>query len=90
MNERVRELARRVVGKNKNDVGSISLFDEQIEQFAELIVRECSKTAANFSFENKRIHPDIDPRNMPDANRMVYHATCQCVAMEIKHYFGVK
>jgi hypothetical protein len=41
MNERVRELARRVVGKNKNDVGSISLFDEQIEQFAELIVREC-------------------------------------------------
>jgi hypothetical protein len=41
MNERVRELARRVVGKNKNDVSSISLFDEQIEQFAELIVQEC-------------------------------------------------
>lgn len=41
MNERIRELARRVVGKNKNDVGSISLFDEQIEKFAELIVREC-------------------------------------------------
>jgi hypothetical protein len=41
MNERIRELARRVVGKNKNDVGSISLFNEQIDQFAELIVQEC-------------------------------------------------
>jgi len=41
MNERIRELARRVVGKNKNDVGSISLFDEQIDQFAKLIVKEC-------------------------------------------------
>jgi superfamily I DNA and/or RNA helicase len=38
MNERIREIARRVVGKNKNDVGSISLFDEQIEHFAELLI----------------------------------------------------
>jgi hypothetical protein len=41
MNERIRELARRVVGKRKDDVASISLFDEQIEQFAELIIAEC-------------------------------------------------
>lgn len=41
MNNRIFELARRVVGKNKNDVGSISLFDEQIDQFAKLIVKEC-------------------------------------------------
>jgi hypothetical protein len=41
MNERIRELARRVVGKHRNDVSSISLFDEQIEKFAELIVQEC-------------------------------------------------
>ena len=43
MNERIQELARRVVGKHRNDVDSISLFDEQIEKFAELIVRECRK-----------------------------------------------
>ena len=43
MNERIQELARRVVGKRKDDVASISLFDEQIEQFAELIVRECAQ-----------------------------------------------
>ena len=45
MNERIRELARRVVGKNKNDVDSISLFDEQIDQFAKLIVKECMSIA---------------------------------------------
>ena len=43
MNERILELARRVVGKRKDDVESISLFDEQIEKFAELIARECIK-----------------------------------------------
>jgi hypothetical protein len=44
-----------------------------------------------FSMENKRIHPDIDPKDMPDANRMVYHSTCQCVAQEIReHVFGVE
>ena len=48
MNERIRELARRVVGKHRNDVSSISLFDEQIEKFAELIVRECSGIVQNY------------------------------------------
>jgi hypothetical protein len=44
MNERIRELARRVVGKNKNDVNSISLFDEQIDHFAELILTDVVET----------------------------------------------
>jgi hypothetical protein len=61
-----------------------------LEKFAELIVRECAHTAAMFSLENKRIHPDIDPRNMPEANRTVYHSTCQSVANEIKQHFGVE
>ena len=41
MNERARELARRVVGKHRSDVASISLFDEQIDQFAEMLIKEC-------------------------------------------------
>jgi hypothetical protein len=53
MNERFLELARRVVGKHRNDVSSISLFDQQIEQFAELTIRACAELAAgkpaNFS-----------------------------------------
>ena len=41
MNSRARELARRAVGRRKDDVESISLFGEQIEAFAELLIREC-------------------------------------------------
>ena len=66
------------------------MFEDEVVKFAELIVRECASTAAYFSIENKRIHPDIDPREMPDANRMVYHSTCQCVANEIKEHFEVE
>jgi hypothetical protein len=61
--------------------------ETDLEKFAESIVQECARTAAYFSIENKRIHPDIDPREMPDANRMVYHATCQSVAEEIRLTF---
>lgn len=49
MNERIKELARRVVGKHRNDVSSISLFDEQIEKFAELIMRECCQFENSYS-----------------------------------------
>jgi hypothetical protein len=49
MNERIRELARRVVGKNKNDVDSISLFDDQIDQFTKLIVQECAEISENYA-----------------------------------------
>ena len=65
------------------------LRDFDYRMFAELIVRECARTASMFSVENKRIHPDIDPKDMPLANQMVYHSTCQCVAQEIKERFGV-
>jgi hypothetical protein len=75
MNERVRELARRVVGKNKNDVGSISLFDEQIEQFAELIVRECARIVPNTDLE------DVDGGDS---------AVLRAASDQIKEHFGVK
>ena len=66
------------------------LRDFDYRMFAELIVRECARTASMFSVENKRIHPDIDPKDMPLANQMVYHSTCQYVAQEIKELFGVE
>jgi hypothetical protein len=75
MNERIRELARRVVGKNKNDVGSISMFNEQIDQFAELIVKECID----------QISVNHDPNSDWDWEVSRGHA----IAI-IKEHFGVK
>ena len=87
MNERIRELMIQCEKKYCQDHDD---YFYDMEKFAELIVRECAHTAAMFSMENKRIHPDIDPRNMPSANQMVYHSTCQSIANEIKEHFGVE
>lgn len=86
MNEQTKSLAMQYAHKMGN---SVLHNAEHMEAFAELIVRECARTASMFSIENKRIHPDIDPRNMPEANQVVYHSTCQAVAFEIKEHFGV-
>jgi hypothetical protein len=61
-----------------------------IEKLAELIVKECASVAFRFSIDNKRIHPDINSKDMPEANQMVYHSTCQVVGFEIREHFGVE
>lgn len=100
MNERIHQLAEQasetinyridpLTFKHVDDhTGPYSRVEFNREKFAELIVQECARVASRFSIDNKRIHPDIDPRNMPEANRMVYHATCQSVAEEIRAHFG--
>ena len=88
MNERIKELIKQH-GINIT-IDGLGYGEGNVERLAELIVRECATTAAMFSMENKRIHPDIDPRDMPEANQMVYHSTCQSVAYAIKEHFGVE
>ena len=100
MNERIRELAEQADSYAKAEYekwtptadfsGVPHIRNIFNKKFAELIVQECAKTAAMFSMENKRIHPDIDPCDMPKANQMVYHSTCQSVAYAIKEHFGVE
>ena len=43
MNERIRQLAEQVVGPSRLHGGDFALMsNEQVEKFAELIVRECA------------------------------------------------
>ena len=90
MNERIQKLVDQVSIPHQAGDNYRMVSDQELEKFAELIVQECARTASMFSVENKRIHPDIDPKDMPLANQMVYHSTCQCVAQEIKELFGVE
>ena len=78
MNERIRELARRVVGKHRNDTGSISLFDEQIEKFAELIIRESALTLYRHAIK------DYDAGYNHEAKVM------QLAGDIVKQHFGVE
>jgi hypothetical protein len=97
MNERIRELAKeaKLTTELWNNPEPFVIYKEDVnypgglEKFAELIIKECASVSSMFSIENKSIHPDIDPKAMPMANRVVYHSTCQCVAKEIKEHFGV-
>jgi hypothetical protein len=89
MNERIREIAKQVPNWNCNGV-FLGPYEKSLEKFAELIVRECAEIAFQFSMENKRIHPNIDPTTMPEANQMIYHSTCQAVGYEIREHFGVE
>ena len=90
MNERIQKLVDQVSIPHQAGDNYRMVSDQELEKFAELIVQECARTASMFSVENKRIHPDIDPKDMPLANQMVYHSTCQYVAQEIKELFGVE
>ena len=82
MNERILELARRVVGKRKDDVESISLFDEQIEKFAELIVRECAEL-----IDNK---VTITAAQTYDEVFVAKFDTKELCAKQIREHFGVE
>lgn len=90
MNKRIKELAEQSGFYYHDRTGFICPAECDPAKFAELIIQECASIAGTFSVENKRIHPDLDPRNMSDANRVVYHSTCQSVATEIKEHFGVE
>lgn len=49
MNERIEELAIRVVGPSRLHGGEFALFgNKDVEKFAELIVRECAQVASDW------------------------------------------
>lgn len=49
--QRIMEFARRVVGKKKNDIESVSLVGEQIEQFAKMVWDEAYQKGSNDGYE---------------------------------------
>ena len=91
MNKQIQELMNQARAQYRNqDLPHEQGLIAYSEKFAELIVRECAEIAFQFSMENKRIHPNIDPTTMPEANQSVYHSTCQAVGYEIREHFGVE
>jgi len=50
------ELAKKVIHKHQWDVGTLSLYDEQIEKFAELIVKECADKCLAMAYVNPGPH----------------------------------
>jgi len=87
MNERIRELVKQAGGhisiRNlmSNPVQhreSIELWDDRIEKFAELIVRECINGIAN------------DTANYEGVGMMSYYQGVQDAVKSIRKHFGVE
>jgi hypothetical protein len=79
MNERIKELAREA-GAVFTDVHAVSLLDDEIEKFAELIVRECMKVAV---FKDSGYMHTADVAGYMAAGRST-------AARMIKEHFGVE
>jgi len=45
MNERIKELAEQVGSTHKQNLGVYQFYTDELEKFAELIVRECAEVA---------------------------------------------
>jgi len=53
MNERIKQLAEQVVGPSRLHGGEFALFgDQQVEQFATLIINECASLAEDGFFDD--------------------------------------
>ena len=78
MNERITKIVIETLGKegviDSRAFGHWALSDDQLEKFAELIVRECAITVID----------GCEMRNAEDVKRAEYHAK------RIKQHFGVE
>jgi hypothetical protein len=75
MNERIRQLVEQA-GAVFTDVHAVSLLDDEIEKFAELIVRECMKICKD--------HPSIIFKNEWDAD-----VVSPDIVSRLESHFGV-
>jgi len=80
MNERIRKLAEQA-GAVFTDVHAVSLLDDEIEKFAELIVKECAGIADGLS----KLYPRTDVGFDVGYTMGTTRAT-----KEIKEHFGVE
>jgi len=74
MNERIRELAEQAGSTHKQNLGVYQFYSDELEKFAELIVRECVA-----------ICQDVDGEDSIEAK-----SGRQDCAVEIREHFGVE
>lgn len=78
MNERIKQLAEQAGSTHKQSLGVYQFFPDELQEFAELIVRECAEVAQDFvTLENNKLVETIhiSPWHLQD---------------KIKEHFGVE
>ena len=75
MNERIRELALQAGSTHKQNLGVYQFYTDELEKFAELIVRECADICNKIYFDRYPDAEDFERSEEGDA---------------IKQHFGVE
>jgi hypothetical protein len=77
MNDRIKELAEQVGSTHKQNLGVYQFYTDELEKFAELIVRQCMKIC--------QAHPSIIFKNEWDAD-----VVSPDIVSRLESHFGVK
>ena len=62
MNERIRELAEQAGSTHKQNLGVYQFYTDELEKFAELIVRECARVADQWVNDEDNGHNLVSDR----------------------------
>ena len=83
MNERIRELAEQAGSTHKQSLGVYQFYTDELEKFAELIVKECIQTLRDNT-------PVVDEHDsVEDWDRGYIRGMVDC-EHHIKEHFGVE
>lgn len=55
MNERIRELAEQAGSTHKQSLGVYQFYTDELEKFAELIVKECVEVSRQYNFHERSL-----------------------------------
>ena len=78
MNERIKELAEQAGSTHKQSLGVYQFYSEELEKFAELIVRECADVLV------------AEMNRLDGLDRVVSAQTMDTAQILIKQHFGVE
>jgi len=85
MNERIRELAEQAGSTHKQNLGVYQFYTEELEKFAELIVKECINEIAYIGKANEVFGDRTDRGGL---NHILW--TTETAIEKIKQHFGVE
>ena len=89
MNERIKQLAEQAGSTHKQSLGVYQFFPDELQEFAELIVRECATLLFNESERLYAYSSECDNMRHSDEAELCAEKCVDLIAM-IEQHFGVE
>jgi hypothetical protein len=91
MNERIRQLAEQAGSTHKQNLGVYQFYTDELDEFAQLIVRECARLNRLQSYELLGVITDVEEGGgFDDVCLNTVKRVAQHLANDLKEHFGVE